>query len=60
MKRACDICGREDHETWMDYYNTGSTRIWVCARCKKIGIREVNLSEAFKKRAKWKEETKQR
>lgn len=56
MKRACDICGREDHEAWMDKYNFGRTQIWVCARCKKIGNREVNLSEAFESRAKWKEE----
>lgn len=56
MKRACDICGREDHEAWMDKYNFGRTQIWVCPGCKRRGIREVNLSEALKKRAKWKEE----
>ncbi len=56
MKRICDVCGREDDESWMDYYNTGSSQIWVCARCKKIATREINLSEVFKTRAKWKEE----
>lgn len=56
MKRTCDVCGREDDESWMDYYNTGSSQIWVCYKCKRLGIREVNQSEALKKRAKWKEE----
>lgn len=56
MKRTCDICGREDDESWMDYYNTGSGQIWICYKCKRIGIREVNLSEVMKKKARRKEE----
>lgn len=55
MIRACEICGYEQDEYWMDFYNTGQRRIWICHKCKRLGIREVNRSEALKKRAKWKE-----
>lgn len=55
MIRRCEFCGREENEYWMDTYNTGQKQIWVCGRCKRHGIREVNASEAFKKRSKWKE-----
>lgn len=56
MIRRCEICGREENEYWMESYNAGRTQIWVCAGCKRKGIREVNLSEALKKRARKKEE----
>lgn len=55
MIRACDICGVELPEYWMDRYNTGRTTVWVCPACKRQGIREVNASEALKKRPRRKE-----
>ena len=55
MIRKCDICGQEDHEDWMDYYNAGSMRIWICAKCKRKAIREVNMSEALNKKTRRKE-----
>ena len=58
MKRKCDICGLEDHEDWMYYYNAGSTRIWICAKCKRLAIREVNASEALNKKTRRKEKEK--
>lgn len=55
MKRACDICGQEAEQYWMDKYNTGRTTVWVCPACKRKGVREVNLSEVMNKKRKRKE-----
>ena len=55
MIRECEICGFEFDEYWMDSYNAGRRKIWICPKCKRQAIREVNASEAFKKRARWKE-----
>lgn len=58
MTKTCDICGREQDAYWMDCYNTGRTRIWICPACKRKGIREVDLSEVMNKKRKRKENEK--
>lgn len=58
MIRACGICGQEMNDYFMDCYNTGRTQIWLCPECRKNARREVDRSEAIKKRARMKEKEK--
>ena len=58
MIRACDICGVQMDDYWMDSYNTGRTQIWLCPECRKNARHEVDCSEAGKKRIRIKEREK--
>lgn len=51
MKQTCCICGAEDDESFMERIQSSRVQ-WLCIRCYRLGVREVALSEAMKKRKK--------
>lgn len=54
MKRACDICGCEFDEYWMESYNIGTKTLWCCWDCYKNSQREVLLSEIYRQKKLYK------
>ena len=49
MKQVCSICGEEDDELFMFRIQTSRVQ-WMCDRCYKMALREVDQSEVMKKR----------
>lgn len=41
MKEVCYLCGKADDTTFMESYNIGRERLWVCPECHRMGDKEV-------------------
>lgn len=41
MKEECCICGKTDVTEFMESYNLGRKRIWVCSGCHRMGDKEA-------------------
>lgn len=41
MKEECCICGKTDVTEFMESYNLGRKRVWVCSGCHRMGDKEV-------------------
>lgn len=41
MTEECYLCGAKDDTAFMDSYNIGRRRLWVCPECHKLGDKEV-------------------
>lgn len=50
MKRACDICGKEENEQLMQSINTGRKTEWWCWECYLNSQREAAASEMFRQK----------
>ena len=58
MKQICSICGEEDEELFMFRIQTSRVQ-WMCDKCHKQAILEVDRSEVMKKRKRLKKQSEE-
>lgn len=54
MKRACEICGNEADDYWMESFNYGRKTVWLCWSCFQNSQREAMLSDIYRQKKLYK------